>query len=82
MHHESDSAKIRVTILNRGRGAYRHDVYGDSITVERIIIVGQGGDFGTFTKLLDHNLLEQPRPTADLVEMLNAWYDFFLCKDL
>ena len=35
-------ARVRVTVLNRGDDGYRHDVYGESITVERCISLGGG----------------------------------------
>lgn len=31
------SSQVLITLRNRGGDAYRHDVYGDSILVERII---------------------------------------------
>ena len=38
-------AKLRVKLLNRGSDAYMHDVYGDFITIERIIDRQGGGGF-------------------------------------
>ena len=39
-------AKIRVTLHNRGSDAYQHNIYGDTITVERTISLRAGGDNG------------------------------------
>ena len=33
-------AKVQVTLLNKGPDAFRHDVYGDTITIERTISLG------------------------------------------
>jgi len=63
------AAKIRVTLLNQGEDGYKHDVYGDSITVERSISL-KGGYNGY--KLLDHNGVERSRNKKDLDEMLDV----------
>lgn len=62
------SAKIRVTLLNRGTDGYKPDVYGDEITVERTISLN--GGFNGF-KLLDCNGTEKSRDKKDLHEMLD-----------
>lgn len=62
-------AKIRVTLMNQGSDAYNHDVYGDSITVERTISL-KGGYNGY--KLLDHKLVEKSRSKKDLDDMLDT----------
>lgn len=61
-------AKVQVTLLNRGTDGYHHEVYGDTITVERTISL-KGGYNGY--KLLDANLKEQSRSKKDLDEMLD-----------
>jgi len=55
--------------LNRGADGYRHDVYGDSITVERVISLRSGGFNGY--KLLDKDGKEQSRSKKDLDSMLD-----------
>jgi chromosome segregation ATPase len=62
------AAKIRVTLLNKGDDAYEHDVYGDTITVERTIAL-RGGYNGY--KLLDSNNQERSRSKKDLDDMLD-----------
>lgn len=62
------AAKIQVTLLNRGDDGYLHDVYGDSITVERTIAI-RGGYNGY--KLLDDDMNEVSRNKKDLDEMLD-----------
>lgn len=50
---------IKVTINNTGPGAYRPEVYGDCITVERKLIRSGGGDYkirtatGSYTLMFD-----------------------------
>ena len=63
-----NGAKVRVTVLNRGDDGYQHDVYGDSITIERSISL-RGGYNGY--KLLDHNGVEKSRNKKDLDAMLD-----------
>ena len=63
-------AKIRVTLYNRGSDAYQHDVYGDTITVERTISIRAGGDNGY--KLLDHNDVVRSKSKKDLDDMLDT----------
>jgi hypothetical protein len=62
-------AKIRVTLLNQGDDGYKHDVYGDTITVERTISLN-GGYNGY--KLLNHEGKEKSRCKKDLDEMLDV----------
>lgn len=62
------NAKIRVTLLNRGLDGYHHEIYGDTITVERTIAV-RGGYNGY--KLYDENMQEQSRSKKDLDDMLD-----------
>jgi structural maintenance of chromosomes protein 6 len=61
-------AKVRVTLLNGGDDAYHHEIYGNTITVERTISL-KGGYNGY--KLLDVNLKEQSRSKRDLDDMLD-----------
>ena len=63
-------AKIRVTLYNRGSDAYQHDIYGDTITVERTISIRAGGDNGY--KLLDHNDVVRSKSKKDLDDMLDT----------
>ena len=63
-----NGAKVRVTVLNRGDDGYQHDVYGDSITIERSISL-RGGYNGY--KLLDHDGVEKSRNKKDLDAMLD-----------
>ena len=63
-----NGAKVRVTVLNRGDDGYQHDVYGDSITIERSISL-RGGYNGY--KLLDEHGTEKSRNKKDLDAMLD-----------
>jgi chromosome segregation ATPase len=63
-----NNAKIRVTLLNRGDDGYQHDIYGDSITVERTIAL-RGGYNGY--KLYDSEMQERSRSKKDLDDMLD-----------
>jgi structural maintenance of chromosomes protein 6 len=63
-------AKIRVTLLNQGSDAYNHDVYGDTITVERTISLTGKGYSGY--KLLDDMGVEKSRSKKDLDDMLDT----------
>lgn len=62
------SAKVQVTLLNRGDDAYQHDDYGDTITVERTIAM-RGGYNGY--KLYNDDMEEISRNKKDLDEMLD-----------
>lgn len=62
-------AKIRVTLLNEGDDGYKHEIYGDTITVERTISLN-GGYNGY--KLLNHEGKEKSRCKKDLDEMLDV----------
>lgn len=62
-------AKLRVTLLNKGADGYMPNVYGDYITVERIISLRSGGFNGY--KLLDANGKERSRSKKDLDAMLD-----------
>lgn len=62
------TAKVRVTLLNKGPDAFQHDIYGDTITVERSIPLG--GGFNGY-KLLGHDMLEKSRKKADLNLLLD-----------
>eukprot|EP00581_Thalassiosira_minuscula_P008708 CAMPEP_0183707658 /NCGR_PEP_ID=MMETSP0737-20130205/4176_1 /TAXON_ID=385413 /ORGANISM="Thalassiosira miniscula, Strain CCMP1093" /LENGTH=1232 /DNA_ID=CAMNT_0025935381 /DNA_START=12 /DNA_END=3710 /DNA_ORIENTATION=- len=66
---DCSGAKLRVTLLNRGADGYKHDVYGDTITVERCISLRSGGYNGY--KLLDCNMKEKSRAKKDLDAMLD-----------
>ena len=61
-------ARVRVTVLNRGDDGYRHDVYGESITVERCISLG-GGYNGY--RLLDEDGNVKSQSKKDLDAMLD-----------
>ena len=63
----SQGAKVRVTLLNTGDDAFEHDLYGDSITVERCI--SHRGYNGY--RLLDYNGKERSKLKKDLDNMLD-----------
>lgn len=63
-----NAAKVQVTLLNRGDDAYQHDVYGDTITVERTIAM-RGGYNGY--KLYSDKMEEVSKNKKDLDEMLD-----------
>lgn len=63
-------AKVRVSVWNEGSDAYKPDVYGDWITVERTISVSSSGYNGF--KLFDHNGVEKSRSKKDLYDMLDV----------
>jgi hypothetical protein len=62
-------AKLRVTLLNKGADGYMPEVYGDYITVERMISLRSGGFNGY--KLLDSTGKERSRSKKDLDAMLD-----------
>ena len=64
----STAAKVRVTLLNEGGDGYRQDLYGDSITIERVISL-RGGYNGY--KLYNAEMKEVSRSKKDLDEMLD-----------
>ena len=64
----SSCAKVRVTLLNKGSDGYQREIYGDYITVERIIAL-RGGYNGY--KLFSADNVEQSRSKKDLNEMLD-----------
>jgi len=66
---DCSGAKLRVTLLNKGADGYMPEVYGDTITVERVISLRSGGFNGY--KLLDANKKEQSRSKKDLDQMLD-----------
>eukprot|EP00571_Detonula_confervacea_P004119 CAMPEP_0172311834 /NCGR_PEP_ID=MMETSP1058-20130122/15802_1 /TAXON_ID=83371 /ORGANISM="Detonula confervacea, Strain CCMP 353" /LENGTH=1228 /DNA_ID=CAMNT_0013025129 /DNA_START=30 /DNA_END=3716 /DNA_ORIENTATION=+ len=66
---DCSGAKLRVTLLNKGADGYMPDVYGDYITVERIISMRSGGFNGY--KLLDADMKEKSRAKKDLDAMLD-----------
>lgn len=61
-------ARVRVTLTNGGDDAYRPDIYGDAVTVERTIALN--GGFNGF-KLLDTRGVEKSRSRKDLDDMLD-----------
>lgn len=64
-----NGAKVRVTLLNGGPDAFQHDVYGDTITVERSISLRKGGPNGY--KLLDKDGVCKSNTKKDLDAMLD-----------
>ncbi|KAL3811194.1 LOW QUALITY PROTEIN: hypothetical protein ACHAXA_004496 [Cyclostephanos tholiformis] len=62
-------ARLRVTLLNGGADGYMPDLYGEYITVERLISLRPGGFNGY--KLLDSNMKERSRSKKDLDAMLD-----------
>jgi chromosome segregation ATPase len=61
-------AVIQVALLNGGDDAYKSDIYGDTIIVERTISLA--GGFNGY-KLLNHKGVEKSRIKKDLDEMLD-----------
>jgi len=61
-------AKIRVSLLNMGSDAYKPEIYGDTITVERTISA-KGGATGY--KLLDKDGIERSKSKKDVDAMLD-----------
>jgi len=61
------TARIRVTVCNQGTDAYRPDLYGQRITVERTISAQSNG-----YRLLDENGVRRSNSKKDLVEMLDT----------
>lgn len=64
----AQTAKVRVTLLNKGPDAFQHDVYGDTITIERSISLS-GGYNGY--KLLDHEGIARSKAKKDLDTLLD-----------
>lgn len=48
-HGKATHAKLQVKLLNKGSDSFQHDVYGDYITVERILDKSGGSNY----RLLD-----------------------------
>jgi hypothetical protein len=69
LNNAPTTAKVRVTLLNQENDGYKHDVYGETITVERCISLN-GGYNGY--RLLDENMKERSRAKKDLDEMLDT----------
>jgi structural maintenance of chromosomes protein 6 len=69
-------AKVQVTLLNHGGDGYKHEIYGDQITIERSISI-KGGYNGY--KLYDADMKEISRDKKDLNEMLDVLYVFVSC---
>ena len=67
--HQPTHAKLSVTVRNQGEDAYKHDEYGDKITVERTIALKSGAYNGYM--LYDENGKEVSRSRKDLDEMLD-----------
>jgi predicted ATPase len=61
-------AKIRVSLLNKGSDAYKPEIYGETIVVERTISL-KGGYNGY--KLYDENMVEKSRSKKDLDALLD-----------
>ncbi len=64
----AQTAKVRVTLLNKGPDAYQHSKYGDTITIERSISLS-GGYNGY--KLLDHEGVTKSKSKKDLDNLLD-----------
>ena len=64
----ANSAKVRVTLLNKGPDAYKPEIYGETITIERSISLS-GGYNGY--KLLDHQMAPQSKLKKDLDALLD-----------
>lgn len=62
-------AIVKVTLLNHGSDGYKHDEYGDTITIERRI--AYSGGYNGY-KLRDHQGNEVSRSKKDLDEILDT----------
>lgn len=67
--NQPSHAKLSVTVHNQGEDAYKHDEYGDRITVERTIACKSGSYNGY--KLFDADGKEVSRSRKDLDDMLD-----------
>ncbi len=65
---QANYAKVQVTLLNKGPDAFKHDVFGDSITIERTISLG--GSYNGY-KLLGTDGKEKSRSKKELVALLD-----------
>ena len=64
------SARVRVTFVNsEGANGYRHKIYGDAITVERVISLSSRGD----RRLLDCNINKHSRAEEEVDAMLTRF---------
>lgn len=69
------SARVQVTLLNGGSDAYKPDVYGDTVTIERRI-AGSSGSNGY--KILNHAMQQvstSKNELNDLLDHLNVQID-------
>jgi len=60
-------AKVVVRLWNQGSDAYQHDVYGDTITIERTIAHGSGNGY----KIMGEDGREVTKQRKDLMNMLD-----------
>jgi chromosome segregation ATPase len=65
-------AIVRVTLLNKGPDAFQHEIYGDTVTIERFISLhGSGGGY----KLYGHDDPNHKKPKSTKKEDLNQLLD-------
>lgn len=67
-NNQPTQAKIRVTVLNQGEDAFRHELFGDKITVERTVALKAG--YNGY-KMYDASMKEVSRSRKDLDDMLD-----------
>ncbi|GMH47517.1 hypothetical protein TrRE_jg10257 [Triparma retinervis] len=68
-HGKATHAKLQVKLLNKGSDSFQHDVYGDYITVERILDKSGGSNY----RLLDSKDKVKSKKKADLDAMLDLF---------
>ena len=65
------SAKVEITMYNQGEDAYRHEVYGDSITIVRSVGASGGGGYN----LKDHRkLVVQDKKVKEEVDRIMSHF--------
>ena len=64
-------AIVRVTLLNKGPDAFQHHIYGDTVTIERLISLGSGGGY----KLYGHDDPNFKKAKSSKKEDLNNLLD-------
>lgn len=67
----SRTAKISITFANRGEEAFEHDIYGDEITIERVLKLDGGG--GYYIKLAEgKTILTKKRDLDEILEFFDV----------
>jgi len=68
-HGNATHAKLQVKLLNKGSDSFQHEIYGDFITVERILDKTGGSTY----RLLDEDDKVKSKKKADLDAMLDLF---------